>query len=337
MNIFEAVKLSDLKELRGVIAKNEHAVNTLDASGMPPLFTAALYRNQPAIDLLINHKANVDIFACCYLPDIQTGRKLLIDAPSLAVDAAADGRTPLHFACQKGCFEMTQLLIDHGADVNAEDDDGQTPLAAAAHGGPWKPVGDEQIISLLIKSGADVTFWLAAEIGRVDLVERAIADGADVNAFDAHGFTALYHAAHNGHLDCVRLLIDNNADPGRAATDGQTPLSTAALHLLSQQCDPKICRCLIAAGAFYDIHTAAALNDVARIVELVTADAAVVSETIYGMYATDYAAHCGRYEALKVLLDNGASAHTKDASGHTLQFKCEHLPRLRNLLAAYAT
>ena len=72
----------------------------------------------------------------------------------------------------------------------------------------------------------------------------------------------------------VQLLVERGADVNYACRDGQTGLSTGALHLLSGQCDPKICRLLIEHGAPFDIHTAAALGDTERIAEILADDPA---------------------------------------------------------------
>jgi Ankyrin repeats (many copies) len=42
-----------------------------------------------------------------------------------------EGKTPLHFAADRGLLDMTKLLISHGADLNAMDSEGQTPLMLA--------------------------------------------------------------------------------------------------------------------------------------------------------------------------------------------------------------
>ena len=60
-----------------------------------------------------------------------------------------EGRSPLHIAAWQGHSAMVELLIAHGADVNAVDREKRTPLQSAA----WQ--GHESVVWLLLKHGAD--------------------------------------------------------------------------------------------------------------------------------------------------------------------------------------
>jgi hypothetical protein len=107
------------------------------------------------------------------------------------------GWTPLHEAALNGRFGIAELLIKHGADLNAKNGDGSTPLHIAAHHGH---VG---IVVLLIKYGADL------------------------NARDVSGWTPLHYAAGAGRADVVKLLLEKGADPTIRSNNGKTPLDVA--------------------------------------------------------------------------------------------------------------
>lgn len=334
-DIFDAITSYDIEELQRVIDADPQSVNQPDDDdGMPPLYRAAHYRNQDAIALLIRQGALVDIFASCYLDDSASAQSLLTNDPGLTQLRAPGGRTPLHFAAEKGAMSVAQLLVQQGADVNAEDEDGNTPITEAAHGGPWKPAAHQEMIQLFIDSGAEVTLHVAAGIGRLELLKSAVTSSEDVNQRDENGYAPLFHAAQNNHLECVRWLIEQGADVGMECEDGETALFTAALHLLSQQCDPEICRLLIAHGADYDLHTATALGDLDQMTKLLDDQPDLVSKS-NGMYPADYAIHCGNYEALQFLLKRGAEPNSQDDWGRTLLEKASSRPKFERLLREF--
>jgi hypothetical protein len=69
--------------------------------------------------------------------------------------------------------------------------------------------------------------WRVAGAGDVDLLEQVLARGADVNASDRTGVTALMRAAYHGKLEMVRALVEHGADFTATDSDGLTALMVA--------------------------------------------------------------------------------------------------------------
>lgn len=96
------------------------------------------------------------------------------------------GWTPLHLAAQSGLFEVCRVLVAAGANVDALDKNGQTPLHVTA----------------------------AALWGEVpDICRLLVAAGADVHARDHKNRTPLHRAAESWALDIYKLLRKAGADP----------------------------------------------------------------------------------------------------------------------------
>ena len=69
---------------------------------------------------------------------------------------AAHGGTPLHIASENGQLEITKLLLAKGSDVNAIDDRGFSALSLAAQPQSYRNVGSEELLKVLMESGADL-------------------------------------------------------------------------------------------------------------------------------------------------------------------------------------
>lgn len=122
-------------------------------------------------------------------------------------------------AVKAGDAARTSELLAGGADANARDAYGATPLMNAAHS------------------------------GNAEMVEALLAAGAEVDAKDELGWTALMKACYNADLnrgfpDIVRRLIAAGADPNVKITYGIRPLMLAAGYG-----EAGVCEALIAGGA----------------------------------------------------------------------------------------
>lgn len=120
-----------------------------------------------------------DVSLCARGGDDATLRRLLsLDASAAGAADAADGYTPLHWACCYGRLGCVELLLSRGACPNARSHDGWTPTC------------------------------LAAGKGFVECLEACARRGGDVCSVDVRGWGALHRAAWNGHAACVAALLD---------------------------------------------------------------------------------------------------------------------------------
>jgi ankyrin repeat protein len=147
-------------------------------------------------------------------PDGWDSRELL--APSLR-----QHRPTLHTCAEKGHLDVARDLIEAGADVNAKDNEGLTPLYMCALG------------------------------GHVEVARALIEAGADVNAKKDNGVTPLHMCAYTGHLEVSRALIEKGADVNAKEDDGVTPLYVCSQegHLEGHL---EVARALIKAGSNFN-------------------------------------------------------------------------------------
>ena len=76
----------------------------------------------------------------------------------------------------------------------------------------------------------DISIYFAAGLGNIEAVNQHLAAGADVNAKDSAGGTALHGAVFRGSKEVAELLISNGADVNAKTKRGETPLDQAKRH-----------------------------------------------------------------------------------------------------------
>lgn len=165
-----------------------------------------------------------------------------------------DIATPLYYAAKLGLSKMTELLLEQGADVNAQGGSYGNALTAASS------EGHTAVAKLLINANANVNsiceFWgsplcLASENGDETLVKSLIGAGADVNAHmpkDCDWDNALQAAIEAAAEAVVKLLVEGGAD---CSLDEQLrgPIHHA---LLGDMCPPSFISILQQHGASID-------------------------------------------------------------------------------------
>ena len=145
--------------------------------------------------------------------------------------------------------EQVQQLLERGFDPNSPNPKGQPALMAAMQQSSNKVVDllvNWPTTKLSVKNPQGETpLMLAALNNKLPLAKLLILRGADVNQA---GWTPLHYAATRGHIEMMRLMIDNSAYLDAESPNGTTPLMMAAHYgtpmavklLLEEGADPRI-------------------------------------------------------------------------------------------------
>ncbi|XP_014676382.1 PREDICTED: putative ankyrin repeat protein RF_0381, partial [Priapulus caudatus] len=261
-----------------------------------------------------------------------------LDIMRLLLEAGADpnvaetksGVTPLMRAVREGKEAAVQMLLSHGADVNAADSYGETSLYHVPCSGRL------DIMRLLLEAGANPNV-AKTESGETPLIKavregeeavaRMLLAGADANAADLYGQTSLHMAARSGQLDIMRLLLEAAAKPNVADTEsGETLLIRATLYHAACFGRLDIVRLLLEAGADANavdsygrttMYHAAFFGwlDIMRL--LLEAGADPNAAFSYGQTTLYQAVRFGRRDIVRLLLEAGADANAADSYGVT--------------------
>jgi len=186
-DLFDYVRQEDYDKIKEALIIHPNLINVKSKEGYSLLHLAAERGNAEIVRLLIEKGAIIDI-------------------------KHPYGVTPLHLAvcCGYGIIgldciskkirnyeNVTKLLISNGADVNAKDKEGNSPL-----------------------------YYIAMN-GNCKIAELLISNGADVNAKNTKGITPLHRAVKEGHTQIVEILLLEGADANIGKIQGMTPIKYA--------------------------------------------------------------------------------------------------------------
>ncbi|CAE8619070.1 unnamed protein product, partial [Polarella glacialis] len=158
-----------------------------------------------------------------------------------------DGATALHDVAERGDGKAVELLLSHGADIEAQAAGGRRPLHCAAERGHLA------VLQALLRNGAEAAavteegkgpMMLAAARGHLTAVQCLLESGVNVQAADSSGQEALHAAASAGHTQILAMLLAWLADPEATDKAGRT-----AMHLALAAHQDGAVRVLVLNGA----------------------------------------------------------------------------------------
>ena len=321
-------------------------INRGDAVESTPLHRAAIHRNIPAIQILLENGANISAINS----DGEAPLSWLMHEPYLSLVTPfintpdANGDTPLHRAVIEGNINLIQLVLASGAKIDTKNNKGQTPLHYACIPYP-RPglLNNPKIIEMLITAHADVKavdnesktplHYACADVNISGIRSCLIRHGASPNAQDQWGNTPLHVAVRRGDLNAVSSLLRKGADLNIINHEGKTALHLAIEKFHTQadkveemkQSDIKIVE-LLAKRVSGDPRAFPAtlvhfviirgLND-ELLPELLLKGADVNARDNQGNTPLHHAVRKGDMKAIQSLLQAGADVNATNEKGET--------------------
>lgn len=311
-------------EKQKLIFSDEMYYSALQHKNLNILKLLFKYDSQESLQKIQYH-SNILYKACSYQNNYEIVHYLIDQGVDVNEKVKDTHYTPLMKTAQEGFVSYAKLLIDHGADVNAQNVKGFTPLMFAAEN------NKEDVVKQLVESGADVNLlnfkncsalMYACQEGYFKIAKYLIEKGADINAKDYQNFNVLMSAVQSENKELIEYILNSkNLKLNEKNNNGWNALMLACfrgrLDIIKDLIDKGESMNEKDINGFSSLMIAC-LNGRKNIVQyLVEQGINVDDKNRSGFTALMVVSQNGHKDIAKILLDHGANINAKDNLGNS--------------------
>jgi len=194
------------------------------------LLRALLFNQYDIVNYLIQYGINKNMPYKKIFTPLTYAAYTHLDQVKFLVERGADinatdgyGHTPLMIAAGYGRLKTVKYLIDHGADMHLKNPKGYDALLLSSKYGYFK------VVKYLIDMGAnlqttnkkgDSAFLLSIRHDNLDIVKYFVEHGVDINQKDEKGYNAIMLSAYFGNMETIQYLIEKGIDLNQTDKEG---------------------------------------------------------------------------------------------------------------------
>jgi ankyrin repeat protein len=209
----QAIQEGNIGTVKTALSENPSLIKTKTEQGLSILLLAMYYRKNDIVNVLLENKKDFDFFEAAASGQLDFVKRILEKEPDILNQYAVDGFTALGLSCFFNQKEIAYFLLEEGADPNisSNNDFKVAPLHSAA------AISQIGIVNILLQHGANINakqssgvtaLHSAAHNGAVEIVKLLLQNGADKEAKTKDGKSVLTFAKEGDFKEIIKLLSE---------------------------------------------------------------------------------------------------------------------------------